>query len=114
MSAKPKIIQNALYQLLREEKVQAFNSKYTTADATEMQACDFRGLDLRGWSVEGLDLSNAYFRNADLRGIDFRQTSLEGASFKGANVSGCYFPDNLEAKELQMSVLLGTRVRLKK
>lgn len=111
MSAKPKILESALYQLLRDENVSEFNKKVEAGDTPEMSCGDFRGLDLRGWVVDKMDLSNAYFRNADLRGIDFRQANIEGASFKGANVSGCYFPIGVSAQELMLSVQQGTRIR---
>ena len=64
--------------------------------------------------ASGLDLSDAYFRGADLRGIDFRQTNLEGASMAEAKISGCYFPKELSAEEIRMSVELGTRLRYRR
>ena len=48
------------------------------------------------------DFSDAYFHGADLRGIDFRNSGLEGASLKSANISGCYFPRELRAEEIQV------------
>ncbi|NIV31835.1 MAG: hypothetical protein GWN58_20815, partial [Anaerolineae bacterium] len=51
------------------------------------------------------------FRQADLRGLDLRQTRLEGASIHGAKVAGVYFPEDLSAEEIQLSLLQGTRMR---
>ena len=59
----------------------------------------------------GLDFSNAYFRNSDLSGIDFRRTNLEGASLLDAKLSGTYFPNELDAAEIRLSLDTGTRLR---
>ncbi|MFT6891870.1 MAG: hypothetical protein ACJASY_003929, partial [Halioglobus sp.] len=50
-------------------------------------------------------------RNCDLSGIDFRQTNLEGASILDAKVSGAYFPAELDAAEIRLSLETGTRLR---
>lgn len=108
---KPKISQDPMYQLLREEKVPEFNKLRTQGKACDLTGCDFRGLDLRDLDVRGLDLSNAYFRGADLRSVDFRGAKLSGASLADAKISGCFFPDNISAQEILMSVQHGTRLR---
>ncbi|MCY1251411.1 Pentapeptide repeats (8 copies) [compost metagenome] len=72
---------------------------------------DFRGLDLRELNADGVDFSDAYFRSADLRGIDFRNAHLEGASLAHAQISGTYFPVELSADEILMSMNFGTRLR---
>ena len=72
---------------------------------------DFRGLDLRELNADGVDFSDAYFRSADLRGIDFRKANLEGASLAHAQISGTYFPVELSADEILMSMNFGTRLR---
>lgn len=64
-----------------------------------------------GLNVEGLDLSGCYFRQTDLRGLDFRKSRLEGASINAAKISGVYFPDELTAGEIELSLLHGTRMR---
>jgi uncharacterized protein YjbI with pentapeptide repeats len=109
----PLVHNNPLYNLLRAEKIDAFNEAIKSgSDATD-KLCggDFRGLDLRNLEADGLDLSNAYFRAADLRGIDFRHCNIEGASFCQAHISGCYFPKALTPEEIRLSVELGVRVR---
>ncbi len=65
-------------------------------------------------NARGLDFSNAYFRNADLSGIDFRTTNLEGASLLDAKLSGAYFPPELSAEEIRLSLDTGTRLRYRR
>ncbi|MEM6774158.1 MAG: pentapeptide repeat-containing protein [Pseudomonadota bacterium] len=108
---KPKIKQDPLYQLLRQENVKAFNEQRDSLDTSELKNGDYRGRDLRNMNAAGLDFSNAYFRNADLSGIDFRNTRLEGASLLDAKLSGAYFPAELTAEEIRLSLDTGTRLR---
>lgn len=114
--SKPIVHQNALYDLLRAEKVGEFNQRKAAGDYSTdlLRAGDFRGLDLRELDASGLDLSDGYFRGADLRGVDFRHCNLEGASFCQAHISGCYFPAELHADDIRLSFDLGTRVRYRK
>ena len=108
-----RIIDDPLYQVLRNENIAAFNqAKTNTSPLPSFEFCDFRGLDLRGMDASGLDLKSAYFRGADLRGIDFRHSQLEGASIAGTKISGCYFPKELSSNEIVMSLNHGTRMRL--
>jgi len=112
MTDNIKIIDDPLYQALRNENIAAFNkAKTSTSPLPSFEYCDFRGLDLRGMDASGLDLRNAYFRGADLRGIDFRTSQLEGASIAGTKISGCYFPKELGSDEIVMSLNHGTRMR---
>ncbi len=111
MASWPDICDDPLYQLLRSEDIKRFNEERNTLSRDELQGKNYRGLDLREMQAEGLDFSNAYFRSADLRGIDFRQTNLEGASIIAAKISGCYFPKELSAEEIRLSVEMGTRLR---
>lgn len=111
--AKPKIFQNRLYDLLRNEQIDEFNELKASGEPTEGTLCggDFRGVDLRNLDADGLDLRDAYFRSADLRGIDFRNANIEGASFCEAQISGCYFPKEAYAEEIRLSVDYGIRIR---
>ena len=111
MPSHPKISQDPLYQLLRDENVAEFNARRAKGDAADLRCVDLRGLDLRNMDVDGLDLTDAYFRGADLRGLDFRQAKIEGASLVSANISGCYFPKELHAEEILLSVTHGIRLR---
>lgn len=108
---QPRLIDSPLFALVREEKIQAFNEEKRGVGPLDFSGGDFRGLDLRNFDAEGVDLRDAYFRSADLRGIDFRGAQLEGASLAHAQISGAYFPPELSADEILMSVNFGTRLR---
>lgn len=107
----PIISQDPMYQLLRDDKVPDFNKLKAQGKKCDLTNCDFRGLDLRDMDVRGVDLSNAYFRGTDLRSIDFRGSRLNGASLADAKISGCFFPEDISAQEIMMSVEQGTRIR---
>lgn len=102
---------NPLYTLLLDEDIEAFNRQRALGGSGDLQGVLLRGMDLRGLDASGLDLQDAYLRGADIRGIDFRQCRLEGASLADAKISGCYFPKELSAEEIRMSVEKGTRLR---
>lgn len=83
------------------------------------QVIDFRGADLRGCDMRNMDLSrvllrDAYLREADLRGCDLRKHDLEGCSIYNAKISGAFFPDNIPAEEIRLSLEYGTRMRVRK
>ncbi|WP_426415388.1 pentapeptide repeat-containing protein [Aestuariirhabdus sp. LZHN29] len=107
----PQIKDDPLYQLLRDENIEAFNQQRSQGVSGDLSGADLRGLDLRGMVAAGLDMSGCYFRNTDLRGVDFTSTNLNGASFKGAKISGCFFPVEVRAEELLVSMEHGIRVR---
>lgn len=106
-----RITKDPMYLLLREGCITEFNAKRAAGDQVDLCNCDLRNLDLRGLNVEGLDLSGCYLRQTDLRGLDFRKARLEGASINAAKISGVYFPDELTADEIELSLLHGTRMR---
>jgi uncharacterized protein YjbI with pentapeptide repeats len=114
MNSKPVIKQDPLYQLLRTEDIKGFNEQRDTLDSSNLKSGDYRGRDLRNMNASGLDFSNSYFRNSDLSGIDFRNTNLEGASLLDAKLSGTYFPEELSATEIRLSLDTGTRLRYTK
>lgn len=111
--AKPAIYHNALYDLLRSEQVEEFNKRRAAGESADglLSGGDFRGLDLRDLDADGLDLRDAYFRGSDLRGVDLRRANIEGASFCQAHISGCYFPKEVSAEEIRLSIEQGIRVR---
>ena len=110
-TSSPAISQDPMYQMLRHDNVSGFNQARENGQQCDLRNCDLRGLDLRNINLMGMDLTNAYFRGADLRGIDFRGCCLDGASLADAKISGCYFPPELGAQEIQLSVAQGTRLR---
>ncbi len=109
--SKPVISDDPLYQLLRNETIDEFNEQRQHLDTSNLKSGDYRGRDLRTMKANGLDFGDAYFRNSDLRGIDFRNTNLEGASIIDAKVSGAFFPEQLSAEEIRLSLDKGTRLR---
>lgn len=108
---KPRKSADPLYLLLREGNSAEFNRRCKAGETCDLRGCDFRGIDLRGINPANLDFSDCYFRQADLRGMDLRGCNLQGASLHAAHVSGVYFPSELAAAEIDMSVRLGTRLR---
>ena len=61
---KPVIKPDPLYQMLRQEDVDQFNSSRDSLDTSELTGGDYRGRDLRKMNARGLDFSNAYFATA--------------------------------------------------
>jgi uncharacterized protein YjbI with pentapeptide repeats len=108
---KPRQSSDPLYLLLRAGEHAQFNSRRHAGETCDLRGCDFRGIDLRDFDVRNLDLADTYCRQADLRGLDLRTCNLAGASLHAAHVSGVFFPSELSPQEIQMSVLLGTRLR---
>ena len=111
MNKKPEVKKDPMYMLLREGRMADFNSRKAHGEKCDLTGCDFRGLDLRGLEANGIDFSNSYFRQTDLRGVDMSTCKLEGASINGARISGAYFPKELSADEITISLLHGTRMR---
>lgn len=109
--AKPRVLDDEMFQLLRMGDIEAFNTKRDVSVEYDLRGTDLSRIDLRGLLADNLNFEDAYFRMTDLRGIDFREARMEGASFVGANVSGCYFPKELRADEISFSIEHGTRVR---
>lgn len=110
--SKPRIkLDDPLYQLLRVGKVDEFNQRKARGESTDLSNCDFRGADLCGLDAAGLDFSGCYFRQADLRGIDFSKARMDGASIHATKISGAWFPVELSAEEITLSLLHGTRMR---
>ena len=100
-----------LQDLLSRGEIQEFNRRRPPGPGVDLRGLYLRGVDLRGLDSTGLDLRDAYLRQTDLRGLDLRSTQLEGASLYGARISGVYFPDNLAAEEINLSLVHGTRLR---
>ena len=109
----PQIKEGELYRLLRDGKIDEFNTRLVNGEDCDLQGADFRNVDLTGIDADGLDLIDCYFRMSNLRGIDFSNTKLEGASIHGAQISGVLFPSALNANEILLSLEHGTRMRYK-
>ncbi|VVN90603.1 pentapeptide repeat-containing protein [Pseudomonas fluorescens] len=109
--SQPKFLDTPLYALLHKDDITGFNNERPKDAPVDMRGGDFRGLDLRELNAEDIDFTDAYFRSADLRGLDLRSACMEGASLAHAQISGAYFPPELTADEILMSVNFGTRLR---
>lgn len=107
----PQQLDHPLYRMLRDDDIAGFNAQKPKDAMVDLSGGDFRGLDLRNLDANGVIFTDAYFRGADLRGLDLRQSQLEGASLAHAQISGAYFPVELTADEILMSVNFGTRLR---
>lgn len=108
----PVISDDPMYRLLREGQIDEFNQRTAAGEQVDLTCCDFRHLNLQGLVAKGLDFSNSYFRQADIRGIDFSECiSIEGASIHAAKISGVYFPKQVSAQEVLLSLEHGTRIR---
>ncbi|WP_175652461.1 pentapeptide repeat-containing protein [Pseudomonas sp. Marseille-P9899] len=108
---QPRQLDSTLYALIHNENIAAFNREKPKGVSIDFRDGDFRGLDLRNLDTTGIDFSGAYFRAADLRGLDLRDVPMEGASIAHAQISGSWFPPELSADEILMSVQYGTRLR---
>lgn len=109
--SQPHLIDSTLFRLIRSDDIAGFNAQKPKEGIIDLSGGDFRGIDLRKLDPTRIDFTDAYFRGADLRGLDLRQTQLEGASLAHAQISGAYFPVELDAAEILMSVQFGTRLR---
>ena len=107
----PQIKDDPMYRLLREGAIEEFNERRAKGETCDLVGCDFRTLDLRKLDAKGLDLRDCYFRQADLRGLDLSETNLEGASINASKISGVFFPKELDAEEINLSLTHGTRMR---
>ena len=113
-TTRPQINDDPMYRLLREGAVEEFNTRRSGGEECDLRGCDFRHLDLRKLDARGLDLRDCYFRQSDLRGVDLSEARLEGASINAAKISGAYFPRDLSAEELTLSLVHGIRMRCSK
>lgn len=100
-----------MLELLLDGKIEEFNQRRAAGEPVDLRGADLRGADLRKLEAAGLDLSDSYLRHADLRGVDFSDSRLEGASINEARISGAYFPPELSADEISLSLQHGTRMR---
>jgi uncharacterized protein YjbI with pentapeptide repeats len=108
---EPQIKDDPMYRLLRHGDVEEFNARRVAGESCDLRGCDFRAIDLRKLNAKGLDLRDCYFHQADLRGVDLSEANLEGASINAARIAGTYFPRELSAEEITLSLTHGIRMR---
>ena len=109
--SQPRQLDNPLYRLIRNEDIKGFNAQKAADGPIDLSSGDFRGLDLPTLDASRVLFTDASFRGADLRGLDLRNTCMRGASLAHAQISGAYFPEELSADEILMSMNFGTRLR---
>jgi uncharacterized protein YjbI with pentapeptide repeats len=109
--AQPKFLDDPAFRCLRIGDLNGFQQQLAGRKELDLSDCDLRGVDFRGLDLGKVLLRGSYLRDADLRGVDLRHIDMEGCSMYHAKVSGAYFPTNLSAAEIGMSVQYGTRVR---
>lgn len=108
------IRKNKFHELLRDGKIDEFNREVSKLeDRVDLENCNLRGLDLRNANLKRANLKDSYLKMADLRGVDLSEAILQGASLNKARISGVYFPKEISAEEILLSVEHGTRIRIK-
>jgi uncharacterized protein YjbI with pentapeptide repeats len=111
MTSTPGTTSDKLRGLLCDGRIEEFNRMRPKGATLDLRGLDLRHNDLRDLDTAGLDLGDCHLRQADLRGLDLRETNLEGASIASAKISGAYFPRELSAEEINLSLQHGTRMR---
>lgn len=109
--AKPRFISDDAFRSLRAGDTEAFHRLIADRKAVDFSDSDLRGTDFRNANLAKIVLRGCYLKDADMRGLDLREHDLEGCSLHNAKIGGTYFPKNVSAGEIQMSVSLGTRIR---
>jgi uncharacterized protein YjbI with pentapeptide repeats len=107
----PAMLDDPAFKCLRVRDLEGYRRAAAGRERLDFSGADLRGTDLRGVEMSNVILRDAYLRDADLRGCDLRQSDLEGASLHNAKVAGAYFPANIAAEELLLSLQYGTRLR---
>ncbi len=107
----PRMIDDECFRCLRGGDIDCFHQAAINRDSIDLSGGNFRGVDFRGADLSRVILTHTYLREADLRGQDFRQHNLNGCTLRNAKVSGVFFPENISAEEIRMSLQFGTRIR---
>lgn len=110
---QPTFPEDPAFKQLRMGDLEAFHATIAGREIVDLSGTDLRGVDFRHIDLTKLILRDAYLRDADFRGCDLRHLDLSGASLHGARIGGAYFPANLSASEIRMSLRHGTRMRVR-
>jgi uncharacterized protein YjbI with pentapeptide repeats len=98
-------------QILYEENRDKFNALAAEGKIPDIRNQNLSNLDLRGFNLSHADLTGTYMRGVNLAGQDLSNAILTGASIHEANISGCFFPKDIPAEEIRLSMEQGTRIR---
>jgi uncharacterized protein YjbI with pentapeptide repeats len=109
--AQPKFLDDPAFRCLRTGDLDGFRKQLADRPSVDLSESDLRGVDLRGLDLAKVQLRGTYLRDADLRGLDLQHVDMEGCSLYHAKISGAYFPTNVSAAEISMSVQYGTLMR---
>lgn len=112
--ASPRFLEEEAFKCIRAGDVNGYCRAVEGRKIVDFSGADLRATDFRKIDTSKIVLRDAYLRDADFRGCDLRQTDLEGASLHNAHIAGTYFPVNISASELQLSIEHGTRLRIQK
>ncbi len=107
----PRLLDDEAFRCLRSGDLDGFGEHIADRQEVDFSNCELKGTDFRRADLSKVILRGSHLREADLRGVDLRHMDLEGCSLIHAKISGTYFPANLSAAEIRMSVECGTRLR---
>jgi len=109
--AIPIHLSDPAFKALRLSDLETFRRLTADHKQIDFSNTDLRGTDLRKVDLTRIVLTGAYLKECDLRGQDMRHMNLSGVSIHGAKIGGVYFPGDIDASEIAMSVSMGTRMR---
>ena len=111
---KARFIDDEAFRCLRSGDAATFHRLVERRSVVDFTDADLRGTDFRNVDLSKVILRGAYLKDADLRSLDLRKVDLEGTSIHNARIGGTYFPHNIPAAEIEMSVRYGTRMRVRR
>ena len=111
---KPRFPDDEAFRNLRAGEIDAFHKNIEGRDDIDFSGSDLRGAVLKGANLSNVNLRNCYLRDADLSGQDLRNHDMDGCSLQRAKVSGTYFPSDISATEIRLSLEFGIRMRHRK
>ncbi|OBS10546.1 pentapeptide repeat-containing protein [Acidihalobacter prosperus] len=101
-------------ELLGQHRIEEFNAYRAAGKPCRVAGKDLHAMDLRKVDVGGVDFSDCRLDRANLCGLDMRSCVLEGATLRDALIERTYFPEGLDAAEIELSLNYGTRLRMRR
>lgn len=109
--ALPVFLDDPAFKALRVGNLEEYHRLIKDRDVVDFSNANLHATDFHKADISKIILRDAYLRDADFRGCDLRHIDFEGASIHNAKIAGAYFPNNLAASEIRMSLKHGTRMR---